>query len=205
MLIDEKAIITGVARLREKGVPFAEGLTNTEIEELEGRYRFVFPLDLRYFLQLALPISPYFVNWRDEPNKLSSWLRRPVEGILFDVIHNTFWFPEWGPRPEEAAEALMVAERKLAEVPTLIPIGDQIFPKCIPASPTEAGNPVFSIHQTDILHAGRDLGDFLRWLSRPREECEHDEAQGIDPTPVFCADYRPIAFWTELTRQNTST
>jgi len=204
MLMDKDAIATGIDRLREKSLPFDQGLTNAEIGELEKRFQFVFPPDLRFFLQLALPLSPYFVNWRGEPDELRSWLRRPVEGILFDVQHNVFWFPEWGTRPEETAAALLVAERHLGTVPKLIPLGDPIFTKCLPAWPNEAGNPVFSIHQTDILHAGRDLGDFLRWFSRPQEDFDHDADEGLAPTAVFCEDYRRIPFWTELTRQNTA-
>ncbi len=92
----------------------------------------------------------------------------------------------------------------LADVPKLIPIGDLLFTKCIPATPNEPGNPVFSINQTDVLHAGRDLGDFLHWFSRPKRECERDEESGNSPTPLFSEDYRPVEFCTDVARQNAT-
>jgi hypothetical protein len=161
MLVDKDEIGSGIARLRQKGMAFDEGLSNAEISAIEGQFQFVFPPDLRLFLHLASPVSPYFVNWRGEVGELRSWLNRPIEGILFDVQNKGFWHSTWGSRPVETSEAIMTAQRNLLAAPKLIPIGDRIFTKCIPAIPNEGGNPVFSIHQTDILHAGRNLGNFL--------------------------------------------
>jgi hypothetical protein len=32
----------------------------------------------------------------------------------------------------------------------------------IPAEPNESRNPVFSVHQTDIIHYGNDLADYFQ-------------------------------------------
>lgn len=195
-------IVDGIAWLRRKGTHFDVGLSDQEILRIEAHFHFAFPPDFRFFLQTAMPVAPYFVNWRAALTELESWFARLTEGVLFDVRHNTFWHPEWGQRPETASVALQLAEQELALAPFMVPIGDRIFTKYIPAVPHAAGNPIFSIHQTDALHAGRDFADFLQWFSRPKESFEADEEQGICPTPRYCEDYRDIAFWTDLVRWN---
>ena len=198
----EKAIVEGIARLRHKGIAIDDGLSDVEISRIEARFQFMFPPDLRFFLQMAMPLSPYFVNWRTDPEKLETWFAPLTEGVLFDVQNNVFWHADWGERPVDTFTAIQIAKHHLADVPKLIPIGDRVFTKCVPAAPSAAGNPVFSVHQTDILHAGRDLGDFLQWFSRPKESFERDEEEGTEPTPLYCDDYRSITFWTELVRRN---
>jgi hypothetical protein len=184
---------------------FDDGLSDEEIARIESHFHFVFPPDLRFFLQTALPISSYFVNWRAEPDELETWFARLIDGVLFDVQSNTFWHRKWGPRPEATSTALRFAKEQLANAPHMIPIGDPVFAKYLPTIPNAAGNPVFSIRQTDALHAGRDLADFLQWYSRPNESFDRDEEQGISPTPPYCDDYRFIPFWTDLVRCNVVT
>lgn len=192
-----------IARLRAKGIRFASGLSDAEISEREGQFDFTFPPDLRHFLQAALPISSYFVDWRSPLEKLREWFDQPIEGVLFDVRNTVFWYPEWGVRPDDNSAAVELAKQHLSLVPKLIPIGDPVFTKCIPATPSMTGNPVFSVHQTDIVHAGRNLADLLYWFSRPQEEFDRDEEEGTTPTSVYSQDYRPIEFWTELVRLNS--
>src|SRR2546421_12678344 len=56
-------------------------------------------------------------------------------------------------------EAFQIARQAVAKAPVLIPICSHRF---LPAEPCEAGNPVFSIHQTDIIYYGSDLLDYLQ-------------------------------------------
>lgn len=203
MEFDEKAIDENLSRLSEKGVQFDRGLNEAEISQIELAFQFAYPPDLRCLLQRALPVGQYFVPWRADFKELDRWFRKPVEGVLFDVESNVFWYDEWGSRPTSVDEACQVAEIHLANVPRLIPIGDSLYLKCVPAVPCLAGNPIFSINQTDILHAGRDLADFLRWFSRPRADFDRDQEEGVDPTPLYSENYRKIPFWIELARQNS--
>ena len=83
----------------------------------------------------------------------------PKEGVLFDVEYNEFWMADWGTRPDSAAEAKLVAAKFLDAAPKLVPV---FLHRMIPASPHRAGNPVFSVHQTDVIHYGFDLEDYLR-------------------------------------------
>jgi hypothetical protein len=140
-----------INRLKQSGIPFEAGLADAEVADVEGRFGFHFPPDLRAFLQTALPVGREFPNWRSEPDSLiRERLDLPLEGILFDV-DNGFWLPEWGPRPEGVDDARAIVRGLVASAPVLIPI---YIHRMIPDRPHEPGNPVFSVHQTDIiLHA----------------------------------------------------
>lgn len=203
MYNNHKIITESVHRLKKKGVLFENALSDAEISSIQDRFGFVFPPELRMFLQIAVPISDYFPQWRsDTGQQLRDWLDRPIEGILFDVRNNVFWHEKWGQRPTDVREAIAIARDHLSRVPKLIPIGDRVYLKCIPETPAEPGNPVFSVNQTDVLHAGRNFCDFLWWFSRPKSEFDGDEESGIAPTPTHGDDYREIPFWSELVRRN---
>ena len=72
MRFEEQQILDGIARLREKGHSFEHGLTDAEFADIESRFGFQFPPDLRFFLECALPTSQSFVNWRGDHNELQS-------------------------------------------------------------------------------------------------------------------------------------
>jgi hypothetical protein len=162
-------------------IEFDAGMTGAEVAAVETRFGFRFPPDLREFLQTALPRGPRFPDWRsgDEP-ALREWLDLPREGVLFDVEHNGFWLEEWGPRPDSLADALQAAAELIANAPRLLPVYGH---RMMPDEPHMVGNPVFSVHQTDIIHYGFDLADYLR----------HEFGlPGREPWPQ---DVRPIRFW----------
>jgi hypothetical protein len=141
-------------------VEFDIGLTNAEVTTVENRFGFRFPPDLRELLQTALPRGPQFPDWRSgDEAVLRGWLDSPRRGILFDIEYNGFWLKEWGPRPGSLDEALQAASELVEAAPRLIPI---FMHRMIPDEPGLPGNPVFSVHQTDIIHYGFDLTDYLR-------------------------------------------
>jgi len=99
---------------------------------------------------------------------------------LFDIEHNSFWLPEWGPRPKKLAEALRTAEELISAAPKLIPV---YLHRMMPDEPQSPGNPVFSVHQTDIICYGFDLADYLRHeFNLPGRE-------------LWPAQIRTIRFW----------
>ena len=154
--------------LRGAGLEFQAGLADDEVDQIENRFNFRFPPDLRSFLQTAVPFwnSP---RWPTAANEeIQKWLNGPMEEVLLSVEHNEFWLPEWGPRPEGLPNAVQTALANLKLAPKLIPI---LGHRYIPALPYEAGNPVFSIHQADIIYYGFDLEDYLRHeFNLPRED-----------------------------------
>ena len=162
-----------------KGIYFNEGLADSEVDDVEQTYGFRFPPDLRAFLQTGLPVGHKFPNWRGEPRQsIQRRLDIPVEGVLFDVERTSFWLPEWGAKPTDMAVAKAHVRMLIAQAPTLIPIYAH---RMMPEHPHEMGNPVFSVHQTDIIYYGVDLRNYLiseflapayketRLLSEPRK------------------------------------
>ena len=161
-------------------IEFDAGLTDDEVAATEHRFAFRFPPDLREFLQTALPRGPEFPDWRSgDEAALREWLDQPRHGVLFDVEHG-FWLEEWGQRPELLEEALRVAGDLVAAAPHLIPVYGH---RMMPDDPHLAGNPVFSVHQTDIIHYGFDLRDYFR--------CEF----GLPDREPWPERVRPIRFW----------
>jgi len=173
-----------IERLRtEADVEFDAPLTDAEVDHVETLFSFRFPPDLREFLQTALPVSNGFPNWRDESEaSLRERLSIPLEGIIFDVEHNDFWVPEWGAQPETLAAAIQFVTQTVSAAPTLIPIYKH---RMLPDRPNLDGNPVFSVHQTDIICYGNDLRDYLM----------HDFLSGNPGTWPINENLREIEFW----------
>jgi hypothetical protein len=172
-----------VARLRSVGVQFEDGLTDAEVAAAESRFEFRFPPDLRELLQTALPSGEHFPNWRSgSVARLRRWLDIPRDGVVFDIEEYEFWLDEWGPRPADLRDAVREAERLIAASPKLIPV---CMHRMMPDEPHVPGNPVFSVHQTDIIAYGHDLADYL-----DREfHLIDDESKRVQAEP------RPIRFW----------
>ena len=162
-------------------VQFAAGLTAAETRLVEERFGFRFPPDLRDFLQTALPSGPRFPNWRQpDAAEIEKWLDLPRQGILFDVEHNGFWMDEWGTRPGALSDALHIASEQVRSAPRLIPVYAH---RMMPDEPHSPGNPVFSVHQTDIIHYGFDLADYLR------------QEFGLSGRASWPEQVRSIRFW----------
>ena len=170
--------------LKECGVSVDPGLTDAEAARVEGEFGFRFPPDLRDFLGAGLPVGEGFPDWRNETlESLHERLAIPLEGLLFDVEHNEFWLDEWGPRPASLPEAQSVVRGLVAAAPVLIPV---YVHRRMPDRPHAAGNPVFSVHQTDIIYYGADLRDYLL------HEFLGDKDLGRWPIPD---SVRRIEFW----------
>jgi hypothetical protein len=173
--------------LATAGVRIDSGLTDDEFRRVERRFGFKFPPDLRAFLSVGLPVSRSWVDWRSASDAaIRERLNWPLEGICFDIENSAFWLDEWGERPATSEAAFDIARRAVAGAPVLIPICSHRY---IPDEPSEAGNPIFSVHQTDIIYYGADLMDYL-----------HNEfsyyfgraGYAITKTP------RRVPFWSQL-------
>jgi hypothetical protein len=149
--------------LKNKGVVFHDGLSGSELLDIEKKFLVKFPPDLKQFLQTQLPISHHFINWRqglhDKKTEadivdIIDW---PLEGILWD-IKNGSWLSIWGDKPENKEDQIAFARSCFARVPKMIPIYGHRY---IPSEPNEVGNPIFSVHQTDIIYYGYDLATYL--------------------------------------------
>ncbi|AOR25197.1 hypothetical protein BGI42_15735 (plasmid) [Clostridium taeniosporum] len=174
--------------LKNKGIIFEKGLSKQEFNMIENFYGVNFPPDLKEFLSLALPISNKFINWRDmsEDNikKIQDKLEWPLEGIIFDIENNNFWYKNWGNKPDNFEEAIDICKKEMKKVPKLIPICSHRY---IPSEPNESGNPIFSIYQTDIIYYGEDLLSYLQL------EFNMKKYEDIDFDLI-----KEIKFWVDL-------
>ena len=159
--------------LTAAGIRFEDPLADAEVVVVQDRFGFVFPEDLRAFLQTALPVSRRFPDWRfpdwrsGDEAELRRQLAWPLEGLEFDV-RNNLWSDCWGPRPEAIADRLKVVRAWVADAPTLITVYGHRY---MPERPSTAGNPVLSVYQSDMMRYGSDLADYLRnEFLRPEDE-----------------------------------
>lgn len=168
--------------LQIAGVKFDKGLSDYEIEEIEARYKFRFPPDLKEFLQFALPVGEKWVDWRtNNEEEIKSRFDWSYEGICFDIEHNNFWLEEWGIQPTNLADAFEVAKTEIAKAPKLIPIFSHRF---IPDRPNKSGNPIFSVYQTDIIIYGINLPIYLQnefsYYFEEKQNAENIEERKIE-------------------------
>lgn len=196
----------------QPGTRWLNGLKEQEIVAIEGHYQLHFPPDYRLFLQMlhsvdrpmvgvrfienntkVLGTSPSFYNWQTDTTSIQSAYEWLVYGLVFDVRQNNLWLPGWGAKPGtlEAQEARV---RDLVNTaPKLIPVFGHRY---LLAEPCEAGNPVFSIYQSDMIIYCEDLHSYflhefgdLVGAGRPA----HDHQGKIRLEP-----YRAIPFWGEI-------
>jgi hypothetical protein len=182
---DEAALGAEAARLlAESGrFPIRDGLTDSELAAVESEFGFSFADDHRAFLAAGLPSGRSWPDWRDgDRAALRERLARPVDGVLFDVVQNDFWYDGWGPRPAEDDRAASVARGLLVTAPRMIPVYSHRY---LPAGRGTAGHPVLSIYQTDVIVYGGDLLGFLH------EEFGLGTAPSVAPRPT-------VAFWSRL-------
>ncbi|MET1113060.1 MAG: SMI1/KNR4 family protein [Allosphingosinicella sp.] len=161
---------------------WTSGYTRAELERAEQRFGLRFPPDLAALLLERRPAGGY--DWRSDDDPIRQALQWPLEGLLFDVEQDVLWWPEWGDRPATPGERAEVVTAIVEAAPRLIPIFHHRY---IPESPHEAGNPIFSVMQSDIIYYGADLADYLR-----REFSPHPPR-----TPVGRPG-RHIPFWSDL-------
>ena len=164
---------------------WTKGYSQSELDAAQARFGLSFPPDLIDLLRERRPIDGH--DWNDKAaiRKALNW---PFEGLLFDVEQNALWWPEWGERPAQPAARKEVLTAVVAKAPKLIPL---LGHRYLPSSPCEAGNPVFSVYQSDVIHYGANLTDYFE------REFESDSSR---PWPD---NIKHIAFWSEMAAHNT--
>ncbi len=173
------------ARLAAIGtVSVDPGLTEAEFERIEQTSGVEFADDHRAFLAAGLPVGTSWPNWRDASRRtMRRWLQTPIDGVLFDVEWNSFWFDGWGQRPARMKDALRSAQYHLARVPRLVPVYSHRY---LPAGHGSFGRPVLSVVQTDVIVYGTDLSNYIANEFGPDDG---DRSPTASPT---------VEFWSEL-------
>jgi hypothetical protein len=164
------------------------GYSQTELDDVQGRWGLRFPPDLVEMLLERRPL----INWQDcfdwvtaEPGVIRASLEWPFEGYWARVRDAGYWWPEWGERPEKSRDRRAKLRELFDNAPKLIPL---VGHRYLPEEPNERGNPVFSVFGADIVHYGPNLA---RWL-----EIEADPWARRPPWPPI----KEIRFWGQAVR-----
>ncbi len=169
---------------RAEGRLWAQGYTQSELDVAQAKYGLVFPPDLVLLLRDRRPVLAY--DWRSDDKEIREMLKWPLEGLLFDVENNALWWPEWGERPGTAEVRSEVLAKVVSNAPKLIPL---VSHRYLPAEPHEAGNPVFSVYQSDVIYYGSDLVDYF-------------ERELVDTRRPLPQHIKRVRFWSDLVERN---
>lgn len=150
---------TVIAHLSKCNIPITKGLSDEEFQQIQSKFGFDFPPDLRSILQEGLPVGVGFPNWRSSSDKqLLSMINLPAKGLCHEVSKGTFWCKHWGPRPDSIDDAVRVARKAFKLAPVLVPIYSHCY---IPCFPNLSGNPILFVFEKDVFYCGYDLADFF--------------------------------------------
>jgi len=137
----------------------ARGVSSSEMASISDQLEITLPSDFKFLFENVSDPDEVLFPWSkfriEDYRKI---IERVWSGIAFDIEHNTVWLKRWGDKPDTLAEAREIARRDFQNWPKLLPIYGSRF---LPAEPSLADNPVFSIVQTDIIYYGMNLGDYL--------------------------------------------
>jgi len=168
------------------------GITNTQLAELEAAAGAPMPFEIGLLLVHGVPDGEKWWQWNDDPTAtLARWNAQLLDGVRFDVEHNNLWLDSWGARADDLGERLLVATDAFTAAPQLLPLwGHRAVPLAVARDEEAAeANPVLSVHQTDVIVYGTDLA---AWLHR-----EFDV-----PLPTWPdTPSRWFPFWSELGEQ----
>lgn len=164
-------IASVVAALRARPDMGCEaGLSPAELALAEQRFGVRFPPLWREVLQVvhpvALPLPPRdpdgvlrwttVPDWRGrDPEVTAQLIEGPMDGVLFDVEMNGFWWPAWGERPRRRVDRISAAREHLDRVPRLVPVWGHLYVS------SDDGSPVLSIVQTDLYSPAGSLVGLL--------------------------------------------
>jgi hypothetical protein len=197
------------------GTRWLGGFSDAEIDSFEKIWNVRFPPDYRLFLQLLgapdRPMmmfgygdrkeervqgeSPSFYNWRTDSDAIHEAMAWPLEGLLFDVEHNVLWLDSWGVRPDDREGRQQRLSDLILEAPPLIPI---IGHRYLLGMPIQAGNPVLSVYQSDIIFYGSDFREFLIAELSDLLEIDHNEAYEVADEGITRTEIERIPFWGEI-------
>ena len=183
--LSDEMIVSDFQRKRmAEGRLWAEGYTQLELDAAQEKYGLVFPPDLIALFRERRPVLGY--DWRSDEKEIREMLAWPLEGLLFDVENDDLWWSEWGDKPDTTQERAEVVEKVVQQAPKLIPL---VSHRYLPAEPNETGNPVFSVHQSDIIYYGSDLPNYF-------------EREFGDPRRPLPPHIKRVRFWSELVERN---
>jgi hypothetical protein len=197
----------------KQGTKWLGGFSDAEIDSFEQTWNLRFPADYRLFLRLLGAPNrsmvtagyrgrdmvqgecPSFYHWGADVEAIQYAMASPLEGLLFDVENNVLWLDSWGVRPNDVEGRRQRLSELIQGAPPLIPI---IGHRYLVGTPVKAGNPVLSVHQSDIIFYGSDLRKFLITELSDLLEINHEEAYQKAVEEITETSYTNIPFWGEI-------
>ena len=181
---------------------WSSGLDPEAISRVEAQWHLEFPPDYRLFLEvLHAPDRPAsFYNWLEDSDSIGEAFEWLVEGLEFDVQADVLWLPSWGPKPEKVEEQSARLRALVDGAVKLIPVTGHRY---LVAEPCQAGNPVLSIYQSDIIVYGGNLREYffaefmslLGLSAEQKQEVTRSVQEGINEA---YDNAQTIPFWGEL-------
>ena len=167
-------------------VHWGAGLTADQLDDVQSKWHVRFPPDLYDLLRERCLEGPNQFHWiKSTDRTIRLTLKWPLISLWFDLRRNSWWWPEWGPFPEDKQQRFELLADGLSSAPTLIPVHSHRY---LPATPFERGNPVISMHGSDTIYYGRNLDDYL----------DH-EFGGAPHSSIFePGPPKRIPFWSDL-------
>lgn len=168
-----------LAMLQTEGIELAEGLSEQEFQKISQEYGIDFPVELKEFYSVALPISEDFYNWRDfssdNVNSIKEAMKIPFDGI-YEFADEVYWCDDWGEEPEEEDKISIIRE-KLKTAPKLIPIYSHRYMPMI----DKANVPILSIYDTDIIYYGENIESYLEieFGNKEQEDIDFDQIEHV--------------------------
>lgn len=184
-----------VSILQTKKITFEQGLSLSEIEEIEKFYNISFPIELKNLYSVGLPVSNGFYNWRNMSNdnvkQIKKVLQRPILDIQAELIrdyednnyyNDEIWCDKWGVRPNNINDACKILQAQYNQAPKLIPI---YLHRYMPFISHSEETPVFSIMGSDIIYCGNNLISYLETEFKLKSYHNNMKCQHVD-------------FWSDL-------
>ncbi|HEV2458956.1 MAG TPA: hypothetical protein VGS80_11370 [Ktedonobacterales bacterium] len=172
----------------------AEG-ESPQTAQAEGALATAYIKEFRQYM--VLEEGPSFYNWLTDTEAIQGRFDWLVEGLQFDVEHNVLWRESWGPKPSTLEAQKERVRALVAAAPKLVPVFAHRY---LLAEPCQAGNPVLSVYESDIIVYGYDLRSYFLMEFYERLGLEHAEIEGMVTKEINArfAQYEAIPFWGEL-------
>ena len=165
---------------------WTKGYTQAQLDEAQEHFGLKFPPDLVDLYREKRPVDAY--DWTRDFAKIREMMANPLEGLWFDVQHNALWLPDWGGKPSDPKDQYAILKSAIDAAPKQIPI---ISHRYLPEEPHEAGNPVFSVVQSDIIYYGSSIEDYFQ-----------REFHGYTSRP-YPSEFKRIRFWSMMVERNS--
>ena len=194
------------------------GMKESEIIDVERKYKIKFPPDYREFLKILHTVNfkpkedQFYFNWLEDDQIIIDKLNWPYYSISKDKI----WLKSWGTIPDKEVEILNRFNKWYEDAPKLIPVFGHRY---VISEPCKSGNPILSVWGSDTIIYGWDLKHYLlsefseympeklfEKFNDDEDGSYHigykDEIQDIFDSNWINSSYDGIPYWGELIRQS---